>query len=185
MVGTAKRAAVPELAMRADGATTFFLKLKTQPFYPVVQLETQPSDAEDRVSRFPDLLRNDIIGNTQHGIDAKHADGIVCLIEEAPPSVCLMKHQVAYAPANCLMKCLSNSVDITTSVVAHVVTKEVIVLEPAQWKCGGTRPPAAPDPPLLITSIKGRINRVVWRAFSRNVITAGEVATIPIWDLRD
>jgi WD40 repeat protein len=35
---------------------------------------------------------------------------------------------------------------------------------------------------LVITGIKGRINRAVWSPLNRTIITAGEDATIPIWD---
>jgi WD40 repeat protein len=35
---------------------------------------------------------------------------------------------------------------------------------------------------LVITGIKGRINRAVWGPLNRTIITAGEDATIRIWD---
>lgn len=35
---------------------------------------------------------------------------------------------------------------------------------------------------LVITGIKGRINRAVWGPLNRTIITAGEDATIRSWD---
>ncbi|CAD6221053.1 unnamed protein product [Miscanthus lutarioriparius] len=45
-----------------------------------------------------------------------------------------------------------------------------------------TRPPETEESALVITGIKGRINRAVWGPLNRTIITAGEDATIRIWD---